>query len=237
MTCMRRNTIAIVVVLGWACTAGDATAQGSAALPLAASAVGPRSVGEDSHETIGNAIAGALVSALSEQLGGRAVDMKLDAIEVKPVSVSERAINGTGSLRIQGDDDWVGFRVQVMYDSQLGSTGYPQVGIGGVAAGERDIPNDGLLVQKLDTEVVDALSREFRQPSVRLQLDRISTVQAGSRYLRINADGLADFGRDGSADAKIEALYDRSSGQWLRVHYEVGGGPERTSQDVPLVKR
>ena len=237
MTSIRRNTLANVVVLACACAAGNAAAQGPAAVPLTANTVGPRRSVVDSHETIGNAIAGALVNALSEQLGGRAVDMKLDAIEVKPVSVSERAVSGTGSLRIQGDDDWVGFRFQVLYDSQRGSTGYPQVGIGGVAAGERDIPNDGLLVQKLDAEVVGALTREFRQPSVRLQLDRINTVQAGSRYLRINADGIADFGRDGSTDAKIEALYDRFSGQWLRVHYEVGGGPERTSQDVPLVKR
>lgn len=237
MTPIHRNTLANVLVLACACAVGNAAAQGPAAVPLTASTVGPRSVVVDSHEAIGNAIAGALVNALSEQLGGRAVDMKLDAIDVKPVSVSEHAVSGTGSLRIQGDDDWVGFRFQVLYDSQLGSTGYPQVGIGGVAAGERDIPNDGSLVQKLDTEVVGALSREFRQPSVRLQLDRITTVQAGSRYLRINADGLADFGRDGSADAKIEALYDRVGGQWLRVHYEVGGGPERTSQDVPLNKR
>lgn len=222
--------------------AGNAAAQGPVAASLMASTAGPRGAVVDKQEAIGNAIAGALVSALSEQLGGRAVDIKLDAIEVKPVSVSqhpasEHAVSGTGSLRIQGDADWVGFRFDVLYDSQLGSTGYPQVGIGGVAAGERDIPNDGLLVQKLDAEVVGALSRKFRQPSVRLQLDRISTVQAGSHYLRINADGLADFGRGGSADAKIEALYDSLSGQWLRVHYEVGGGPQRTSQDVQLVKR
>ena len=59
---------------------------------------------------------------------------------------------------------------------------------------------------------------------MRLQLDHITTVEAGSRYLRINANGIADFGAEGTSPARIEALYDRRGKAWLRVNYELGPG-------------
>ncbi|MFS8063344.1 MAG: hypothetical protein ACMG5Z_02035 [Luteimonas sp.] len=186
---------------------------------------------------IDNAIAGALINAISEQLGGRPVDMRLDAVDVQPVGTRDRTVSGTGGLRIGGDNDWVGFRFQVLYDGQLGSTDYPEVSIGGVAAGERDIPNDAQLVQQLEAKVIAALSKEFRQQSVWLQLDRIATVEGGSHYLGINADGIAHLGVDGSTDLMIEALYDRSSGTWLRLHYGLGDGVGDSSRNQPIANR
>jgi len=70
--------------------------------------------------------------------------------------------------------------------------------------------------------VVAALDKEFQGQAVRLQLDRITTLEAGKRFLRIDASGIADFGREGSTPARVDALYDRSENAWLRVNYELG---------------
>jgi hypothetical protein len=188
----------------------------------------------ESRDTINNAIAGPLIIVISQQLGGRAVDMRLDAVDVQDMDVREvnardRVVSGTGSLRIDGNEDWVGFRFHVPYDARLGKAGYPEVSMGGVAAGERDVPNDAQLVQQLEARIVAALSKEFRQQSVWLQLERIATVEGGSHYLGINADGVAHLGGD-STDMLIDAFYDRSSGEWLRLHYSLGedaGYPSR----------
>src|SRR5690606_31250825 len=71
---------------------------------------------------------------------------------------------------------------------------------------------------------VEQLGQEFAEQTVRLQLDRISTVEAGSHYLRIDAAGIADFGPEGTSSARIEALYDLRERAWLRVDYELGPG-------------
>jgi hypothetical protein len=152
--------------------------------------------------------------------------MRLDAVDVQDMDAQEvnardRVVSGTGSLRIDGKKDWVGFRFHVPYDARLAKAGYPEVVMGGVAAGERDVPNDAQLVQQLEARIVAALSKEFRQQSVWLQLDRIATVEGGSHYLGINADGVAHLGGD-STDVMIDAFYDRSSGEWLRLHYSLG---------------
>jgi hypothetical protein len=150
-------------------------------------------------------------------------------MDVQGMNVRDRMVSGTGSLRIGGNKDWVGFRFHLPYDARLGKAGYPEVTMGGVAAGERDVPNDAQLVQQLEARIVAALSKEFRQQSVWLQLERIATVEGGSHYLGINADGVAHLGGD-STDMLIDAFYDRSSGEWLRLHYSLGedaGYPSR----------
>jgi hypothetical protein len=80
--------------------------------------------------------------------------------------------------------------------------------------------------------IVASLSSHFRQ-SVWLQLDRIATVEGGSHYLGINADGIAHVGGD-SIDMMIEAFYDRSSGEWLRLHYGLGEGAGPPPRNLPV---
>jgi hypothetical protein len=81
-------------------------------------------------------------------------------------------------------------------------------------------------VQVLQTDVTAALAREFRRPSASLRLDRIATVEAGRRFLRIDAIGVAYLDRQSPATPlTIQALIDRTSGAWLRLDYGVGAGP------------
>ena len=233
---MRRNIPAVIVLLACSCAAGSVASQVPSQGRAAESTASARSTAAERHDTINNAIAGPLVSVISQQLGGRAVDMRLDAVDVQPMGASDRLASGTGSLRIDGNQDWVGFRFQVPYDAQSGGTGYPQVSMGGVAAGERDVPNDAQLVQQLEALIVAALSKEFRQQSVWLQLDRIATVEGGSHYLGISAGGIAHVDGD-STDMTIEAFYDRSSGEWLRLHYGLGNEAGNSPWNLPIAKR
>jgi hypothetical protein len=178
------------------------------------------------NETLDGAVAGVLVAALTEQFGGRTVSIMLDALDVRASSIRDRLVSGTGRARIEGDEDWLGFRFSTLYDTTFNSAAYPDISLGGVASGERDVPNDTALVRELDDNVVARLGKEFASQKVRLQLDRIATVEAGKRYLRINASGIADFGPEGTSPARIEALYDRQGKAWLRVSYELGPGAE-----------
>jgi hypothetical protein len=197
-----------------------ATVQAAGPVPVPAAA-GPAAGGT---EAINGAVAGVLIAALTEQFGGRSVSIMLDKVNVLPASIRDRTVSGEGRARIEGDEDWIGFRFNTLYDTTFNSAAYPDITIGGVTGGERDVPNDTALVRELDDRVVERLGQEFSGQVVRLQLDRITTVEAGSRYLRINASGIADFGAEGTSPAQIEGLYDRRGKTWLRVNYELGPG-------------
>lgn len=176
------------------------------------------------NEAIDGAVAGVLVGTLTEQFGDRTVSIMLDKVSMQVSSIRDRIVSGEGRVKIGGDDDWIGFRFSTLYDTTVGSAAYPDITLGGITSGEREVPNDTALVRQLDDNVVARLGKEFSSQAVRLQLDRITTVEAGKRYLRINASGIADFGRDGTSPALIEALYDRQNNSWLRVNYELGPG-------------
>jgi hypothetical protein len=212
-------TLTVVLLL---CPGVPLAATTQASNPAPKPAAAGSSVG--GTEAINGAVAGVLIAALGEQFGGRPVSIMLDRVSVQPASIRDRAVSGEGRARIDGDQDWIGFRFSTLYDVTFNSAAYPDITLGGVASGERDIPNDTALVRELDDRVVERLGQEFSGQVVRLQLDRITTVEAGSRYLRINANGIADFGAEGTSPARIEALYDRRGKAWLRVNYELGPG-------------
>lgn len=177
------------------------------------------------RETLDGVVAASLVGALSEQLGDRPVKIKLKHVDVQVTSLRDRLVSGQGELQIDTAQDWIGFRFSALYDAIFESAGYPELSIGTVGPGGRTLPNDSKLVRELDDRVVGMLGKEFGYQQVRLQLDRIDTIEAGTRYLRIDADGIADFGIDGTAPARVEALYDREQNAWLRVSYTLDGTP------------
>jgi hypothetical protein len=189
-------------------------------------------------DTMSGAVAGVLVAALTEQFDGRSVSIMLDQVSAEPASIRDSTVIGQGRARIGGDEEWIGFRFSTLYDTAFNSAAWPEITLGGVTSEERDMPNDPMLVRQLDERVVERLGQEFAEQTVRLQLDRISTVEAGSHYLRIDASGIADFGPEGTSSARIEALYDLRDRAWLRVDYELGPGAglgkERDALPWPL---
>ena len=174
------------------------------------------------------AVAGVVVGALAAQFDGRAVEARFGAIDDQPGEAGRRAISGEGQMRFAGDWAWIGFNFRTQYDVLLGQAAAPELvlGVGGDA---RPVPNDTAVVQQLDDRLVQALREELAFASIRLQLDRIESVETGQNYLLIDAWGLADFGRDGSSKIRIAAFYDRRSGQWLQLHYDLGTAPDDTA--------
>jgi hypothetical protein len=173
-------------------------------------------------EALHNATAAAVVAVLSEQFGGRTIAVKLDSTDVQLASLRDRVVSGQGRVQIGAGEDWIGFHYRTLYDTLEGSAGHPRVTLGGGPAGERQVANDANLVKSLDARLATELRKEFASQPVRLKLGEVSSMEMGARYLRIDAQGIADFGRDGSTPARVDALYDLRDNIWLRVDYELG---------------
>jgi hypothetical protein len=171
------------------------------------------------------AVAGVVVGALAARFDGRAVEARFGAIDDQPGDAGRRAISGEGEMRFVGDWAWIGFQFSTQYDVLLGQAAAPELVLG-VGAEARPVPNDVAVVQQLDDRLVQALRADLAFASIRLQLDRIEAVETGQNYLLIDAWGLADFGPDGSSKIRIAAFYDRRSGQWLQLHYDLGIEPD-----------
>ena len=178
-------------------------------------------------EALDNAVAAVVVAALAEQMNTQAIAVNIDSFDVRISNVRDRVVSGLGRMRVGDDADWIGFRYSTVYDTTFRSAGYPELTIGGVSAGEREVPNDAMLVRQLEDKVATELDKQFGDRASRLQLDRISTVEGGKRLLRISAQGIADFGINGSTPVRIEALFDQVANAWQRVNYELGAAVAR----------
>ena len=199
------------VLLACLCNPGGAWAQAVAA---------PAQEGE----ALRNAIAGPLVVALSEQFGGRDVDMYLDRLATMPLGDGASMVSGTGAVRIQGQAGRESsFSFRLPWNTHLQQAGYPEVSVAGTPAGDRPVPNDVALVQQLEADVTAALAHHARQSAVSVRLDRVATVEGGTRFLRMQAGGVAYFSDNGAGTAlTISALYDRSRRTWKRLEYGLG---------------
>lgn len=175
-------------------------------------------------ESLDNSVAAVLVAALSEQLATPAISLKLDSIDARAAGPRDKTVSGQGRVRMADDDDWIGFRFRTVYDTLFLSAGDPELVIGGVTESERESPNDAMLLIQLENRVAGDLDREYGDGVSRLQFERIRTVEAGTRLLRISATGTADLGAGGEMPLQIESLYDIKRDTWLHVDYTLGQG-------------
>lgn len=165
-------------------------------------------------------VAGSVVSALAERFGGRAVEVRFDGVELSGLDGRRQSVSGRGGVRFAGESAWIGFRFSSLYDTLLGQPERPQVEIG-VGGEGRPVPNDVVALRQLEDRMTATL-RDAMATTARLQLDRVETFETGQHYLSMDAEGLADFGLDGSRAIRVRALYDRRDGQWLQLDYDLG---------------
>lgn len=184
---------------------------------------------------IEKAIAGSVVAALADRFGGQAVEAKFGAFDVRTVDGRQRSIRGEGGMRFAGEAGWIGFRFHSLYDTLLGQAGPPEVEIG-VGGDARAVPNDGVALRQLEDRMAALLQQETGVADVRMQLDRVETLEMAQHYLVMQAQGLADFGRDGSSDLRVRAIYDRRSGAWLQLDH-VLGAPAADTPETAFVER
>ena len=175
----------------------------------------------EGDEAMDGAVAAAVIGAVSQQFGESTVAVKLDTVAVDAASIRDRTVSGNGRLQICGGAEWIAFHFSALYDTVGTTVSYPRLKIGG-GTGAQAIAGDSAIAKSFSSKVDAALKSEFQQQSVGLVMERVTTSAIGTRYLQVNGTGTADFGAEGSTAAQVEALYDRSNGQWLRVAYELG---------------
>lgn len=168
------------------------------------------------------AIAAAVIGAVSTEFGERKVQVTLDEVAVAPVSIRDRTVSGEGRLRIGDDPEWISFQFEVLYDTANASAGVPTLQLGHADPHSEVVALGSALAADLDARVNADLAAEFSSQPVHLVTSRVTASDAGSRYLRVEAIGTAEFAGEGSTPAQIRALYDRAADEWVRVSYELG---------------
>lgn len=168
------------------------------------------------------AVAAAVIGAVSTEFGERRVEVTLDDVAVAPASIRDRTVSGGGLLRIGDDPEWIAFQFEVLYDTVTASAGVPTLRLGAAEPGAEEVRLDSALATGLDARVNAELDSEFAYQPVELVTTRMTAADAGSRYLRVEAIGTAEFAGEGTTPAQIRALYDRTAGEWVRVRYELG---------------
>lgn len=169
------------------------------------------------------AIAAAVIGSITAQFRAPDVRVQLQGMEVRPASIQDRQVTGFGRLRIDGDSEWIPFKFAALYDTSSTEVSYPQLQLaGGTSA---PVVARSSLARQFNAQVTSALASEFTGQQVRWTLAHATSVGTG-RFVRIDGDGSADFGSDGRTRAHVQGMFDTRTGQWTRVHYELGPGSE-----------
>lgn len=200
--------------------AGSMAAHGrSTGTPLLARAVEAPQARAEGAETVDDVVAAAVIGSIGRQFDTNDVTVQLGEMDVVPLSVRDRELQGAGRLRIDGDAQWIPFRFAALYDTEMAEVTYPRLELGGDEATDAVDPR---VAQGLRAQVAQALAAEFAGQPV-AWTPGVTTMSGGdARFVRVSGTGLADFGAEGRVDAQVDALFDRRTGRWLRVSYELG---------------
>ncbi|MDQ3510444.1 MAG: hypothetical protein M3414_01895 [Pseudomonadota bacterium] len=187
-----------------------------------------------------SAVAAAVIGAVSRQFGERRIEVKLDSVSVQPASLRDRSVSGEGRILIgdsdaAADNNWIPIQFAALYDTQSASVSHPALVIGNGSASADQLALDAPLALEFGARIDAALAEEFQQQPAQMIVDRITTTPAGVRYLRVSALGTADFADEGTTAAQIDALYDRKTGEWVRLTYELGTTSNWSADDAEEV--
>lgn len=176
-----------------------------------------------------DALAVAVVENIGRQFATGDVTVQLGPVQVVEASERDRQLQGSGRLRIDGDSQWIAFRFAALYDTETTEVGTPRLQL---ARGPATAKADAALARKLQARVSSALAEEFAGQPVSWAPGATHATAATGRLLRLSGTGVADFGAEGRVDARVDALYDRVTGRWLHVRYELGEPAAGATQDA-----
>lgn len=221
---------AVLVAAGLFCS--SAIAQRPA--PIQAQALQTPESRNEGGQALNSAVAGALIGAISDQFAANKVEVTLDSVDVAPLSVRDRNVTGNGRLRINDDHEWIEMSFAALYDTANTSVSQPTLVLGDADGGDV-LDLDSNLARRLDQKVNTALSSEFSQQPVQLLIERVTATAAGKRFVQVRALGTAEFTGEGTTPAQVSGLYDRDTGQWVRVNYELGTTSNWAEQGEPAI--
>ena len=188
--------------------------------PLVAKPVFPAAEARlEAREQVDDAVAAAVIGSISRQFDAGDVMVQLDRVAILPASIQDRQVSGDGRLQIGGDGEWIPFRFDATFDTESAEVTYPQLTLGGAEA--QSVAKGSTLAASLDRQVETALRSEFQSQPVRWTSGDVQAAPLG-RFVRVQGQGIADFGSDGATPAQVQGLYDSVAKRWIRVHYELG---------------
>lgn len=219
----------IVSACGLAVTASARSGNDAPGSIVATAAGGaPQSRGEG-VQAIDDALAAALVGAIATQFDERTIEVKLDHVESTLAGFLQRDLHGNARLKIGRDGAWIPVTFSALYDTSDGTVGFPSLVLGADAPGQV-LPADDRITRQLATEVDARLGNEFTTQDVRFKIDQARVVHVGGRFLQLDANGVADFGVEGTTTAIINALYDPDTRRWIQLSYELGPAANRSEE-------
>lgn len=197
--------------------------------PVAPQRAGQAPASVDEPLVLEDVVAAAVIGSISRQFDTSDVVVKLDQVDATPASIQDRQVVGAGRLQLAGDPTWIPFQFAAVYDTASAEVTYPRLHLGDERSQGAQL--QPALARSLDRAIGGALRAEFASQPVDWSLARATAAPTG-RYLLVEADGVADFGTEGTAPTRVQALYDALEGRWLRVNYELGVDP---SFEAPAV--
>lgn len=169
----------------------------------------------------------AMLAAVRAEFPMRDVRVRLASSAIEDdAGPAQRGVSARGRVLLDGSDRWIPFQATALYDLQSATAMATSLELAEPARASNLVDAslaDDRLAQTLRAAASRKLHEEFASQRATLQLDRVQVREAGD-YLALLADGRADFGAEGTADATIRALYDPRNGRWLRLDYELGEG-------------
>lgn len=226
-------TLAVALIAGRPEAVDAATPQKGVVAEAAGAAPATRMEGEQALDA---SVAAALIGAVAGQFDEDEVEVRLADVDVEDASLRDRQLIGRGELRLGNSGEWIPFGFEALYDTVESAVSYPRLTVG-EGANAQPVALDAKLAVALGNRAESDLEAEFAQQPVSLALEDVRSVPAGERYLRVEASGTADFGREGNAATQVEGLYDQHEGRWIRVSYELGEAPEPWAADSRVASR
>lgn len=183
-------------------------------------------------QAINDALAAALVGAIATQFDKRLIEVKLDRVESTLAGLVQRELHGNARMRIGNDAPWIPVTFTALYDTSSGTVGFPSLVLGADGPGHA-LPVDDRLSRQLADEVHARLGSEFSGQAVHFRIDQAKVVEVGHHFLQLDANGVADFGVEGTTTAVINALYDPDTQRWIHLSYELGPAANRNDEPAP----
>lgn len=219
---MSRSLLAIALASLCGISASTVIAQAGSPPALRANAVVAPQSRAEARDAVDAALAAAVIGAVTAQFDEPDVAVTLGRVTMQPASLQDRKLTGQGRLRLGDDPAWIPFGFEALYDTGTASVSYPHLVLGDGTAG-RELSPASKLAHALQGRVRRDLRAEFQQQPVDVAVERVISHPAGRRFVHLKATGTVEFGAEGSAPARIDAIYDTRERRWIRVGYELAG--------------
>lgn len=149
--------------------------------------------------------------------GTQEIRVRLAPVAIADAGPAQRQLRAHGRVLLDGAGDWIPFEAAALYDVESATATATSLEL---AVAPADAAGAGM-AGRLKAEATRRLRAEFAGQPAQFEFARVQARPAGG-YLALIADGRADFGTEGTAEATIRALYDPRNGQWLRLDYDLG---------------